>query len=202
MFGSLSLMAILICLLSFVIGVVFLFKSLLSKDQSSKTNIVMIVAFCLSGIMLLGSIWNGLAIFLEGSEWKMHEPMTDSEKEQYCSMALVPDLKEYCVRYGERTFNRKYKRICVECAAYDFLPEKYQKAMDLALKSDEYIITDDFDHNGVRHYTINDGLALADKNSLPSEYSKLANRVTKIYYQVMVYDSGRKVLIFWFEYDL
>jgi hypothetical protein len=130
--------------------------------------------------------------------------MTAEEKEKFTSMVLIPDLKNYCVRYNIRSFgppkDEKWKRVIVECSDIDRLPDEYQEPIRIALRSDDFISTTDIGGKSVKVYTIESGMPLADVNDLSPEYRELASRVSKVYYQVMVFPDGLQKFMFWFEY--
>ena len=166
----------------------------------SKYNMMLIIISSL-GVLVLAFIFLAtIQNMLNASRWELHQEMTDEEKERFSSMALIPELKDHCVRYGKKTINYTKTRICVECTSCDSLPEKYRAAADKALRSDESFSSEDLNDQNVEVYTIEDGLPLADVNDLPEEYRKMASRVTCTYFQVLVYDQDHKVFMFWFDY--
>ena len=166
----------------------------------SKYNMMRIIISSL-GVLVLAFIFLAtIQNMLNASRWELHQEMTDEEKERFSSMALIPELKDHCVRYGKKTINYTKTRICVECTSCDSLPEKYRAAADKALRSDESFSSEDLNDQNVEVYTIEDGLPLADVNDLPEEYREMASRVTCTYFQVLVYDQDHKVFMFWFEY--
>lgn len=163
-------------------------------------------------LLILAAIFIGGAVFLmnymgnyiQASDGTTYEQMSDEEKEKYTGMVLIPDLKNYCVRYNIRSFgppqDGKWKRVIVECTDIERLPDEYQEPIRIALRSDDFISTTDIGGKSVKVYTIESGMPLADVNDLSPEYRELAARVSKAYYQVMVYPDGLQKFIFWFEY--
>ena len=147
---------------------------------------------------------NYMKNYMMASDGTTYDQMSDEEKEKYASMALIPDLKDYCVCCNIRSFgppkDGKWKRVIVECSDIDRLPDEYQEPIRIALRSDDFISTTDIGGKSVKVYTIESGMPLADVNDLSPEYRELAARVSKAYYQVMVYPDGLQKFIFWFEY--
>lgn len=166
----------------------------------SKYNMMLIIVSSIAVLVLMFICLASIQNMLNATRWELHQEMTDEEKERFSSMALIPELKDHCVRYGKKTINYTKTRICVECTSCDSLPEKYRAAADKALRSDESFSSEDLNDQNVEVYTIEDGLPLADVNDLPEEYREMASRVTCTYFQVLVYDQDHKVFMFWFDY--
>ncbi len=169
--------------------------------KSTIICLLIIVAFFVGGIAFLVNYMHN---YLMASDGTTYDQMTAEEKEKYTSMVLIPDLKNYCVRYNIRSFDPpkdgKWKRVIVECSDIDRLPDEYQEPIRIALGSDDFISTTDIGGKSVKVYTIKSGMPLADVNDLSPEYRELASRVSKVYYQVMVYPDGLQKFMFWFEY--
>ena len=169
--------------------------------KSTIICLLIIVAFFVGGIAFLVNYMHN---YLMASDGTTYDQMTAEEKEKYTSMVLIPDLKNYCVRYNIRSFgppkDGKWKRVIVECSDIDRLPDEYQEPIRIALRSDDFISTTDIGGKSVKVYTIKTGMPLADVNDLSPEYRGLASRVSKVYYQVMVYPDGLQKFMFWFEY--
>ena len=169
--------------------------------KSTIICLLIIVAFFVGGIAFLVNYMHN---YLMASDGTAYDQMTAEEKEKYTSMVLIPDLKNYCVRYNIRSFgppkDGKWKRVIVECSDIDRLPDEYQEPIRIALRSDDFISTTDIGGKSVKVYTIKPGMPLADVNDLSPEYRELASRVSKVYYQVMVYPDGLQKFMFWFEY--
>ena len=171
----------------------------MSKSRSRyKVFVIAVISF--SVIFMAGLYLVTMNNLLNSYRWELHEEMTDEEKERFCSMALIPELKDHCVRYGKKTINYTKTLICVECSSCGKLPEKYQAAFDKALKSDDSFNSTDLNDQTVKYFNINEGMPLADVNDLPAEYRDLANRVIEKHYQVMSYGDGHDYFVFWFEY--
>lgn len=169
--------------------------------KSTIICLLIIVAFFVGGIAFLVNYMHN---YLMASDGTTYDQMTAEEKEKYTSMVLIPDFKNYCVRYNIRSFgppkDGKWKRVIVECSDIDRLPDEYQEPIRIALRSDDFISTTDIGGKSVKVYTIKSGMPLADVNDLSPEYRELASRVSKVYYQVMVYPDGLQKFMFWFEY--
>ena len=173
-------------------------------SRNGKNPLKVLIPLGLFGIVMAVVMYLVITNYLRSTIWDYHETMTEEEKEKYCSMVLIPELSDYCVCYGEKTINFKTKRIAVECAPVDELPEPYKGAAKAALDSEDYVDSTDLRNNSVKYYTIYSGVdsdfPTADMGELPAEYQELAEKVTKKYYQVMVYEDGSEVFFFWFEY--
>ncbi len=169
--------------------------------KSTIICLLIIVAFFVGGIAFLVNYMHN---YLMASDGTTYDQMTAEEKEKFTSMVLIPDLKNYCVRYNIRSFgppkDGKWKRVIVECSDIDRLPDEYQEPIRIALRSDDFISTTDIGGKSVKVYTIKSGMPLADVNDLSPEYRELASRVSKVYYQVMVFPDGLQKFMFWFEY--
>ena len=174
------------------------------KSKYGNNPLKVLIPLGLLGIVLAVVMYLVITNYLRSTIWDYHETMTEEEKVKYSSMCLIPELSDYCVRYGEKTINFKTKRIAVECCPIDELPEQYQKAAKEALDSEDFFNSSDIRNNSVKYYTIYTGTGsewpMADINELPEEYQKLAGKVTKKYYQIMEYEDGSRVFVFWFEY--
>lgn len=170
-----------------------------------KKTVIILLIIALIIIAAAIYVFNGIHKYMMAADGITYDQMTDEEKAKYSSMALIPELKDHCVRYNVRFLetprNGKYKRVTIECNSTGSLPESYQEPVIAALDSDHYISTTDLDHKSVKVYTVETGLPLSDVDDLPSEYRDLADRVSKTYYQVMVYPDGSQRFMFWFEYQ-
>ena len=159
--------------------------------------VVLILAF---GIYCFIGIYN----YMMSADGQVYQNMSDKDREEYCSMALLPDLKDRCKRYNLRIFSNprdgKYRRITVECCSCDDLPEAYQEPIQVALDSGKCFDSTDFDHVHVDAYYIEGDLPLAEIDDLPQEYRELANSVSARYYQVWEYEDGTRIFVFWFDY--
>ena len=169
--------------------------------KSTIICILILAVFFIGGAAFLV---NYMKNYMMASDGTTYDQMSDEEKEKYASMALIPDLKDYCVCYNIRSFGSprdgKWKRVIVECTEIESLPEEYQEPIRIALESGDYNSTTDIHHKSVKYYTIKSGMPLADINDLSPEYRELASRVSKTYYQVEEYPDGTKKFVFWFEY--
>ena len=169
--------------------------------KSTVVCILIIVAFFVGIVAFITTYMRNYMMAADGTTY---DHMTVEDKEKYTSMVLIPDLKNYCVRYKIKSFGSpkdgKWQRVIVECTDINRLPEEYQEPIRITLGSDDCISTTDIDGKSVKVYTIKTGMPLADVNDLSPEYRELASRVSKVYYQVMVYPDGLQKFIFWFEY--
>ena len=170
-----------------------------------KKTVIILLIIIFAVIAAVIYFVNGIREYMLAADGITHEQMTDEEKEKYSCMALVPELKDYCVRYNVRFLETprdgKFEHIIIECTSVDSLPESYQEPVRAALDSEDYISTTDLDHKSVKKFTVEKGLPLADVDEIPSEYRELADKVSKRYYQVMVYPDGSQRFVFWFEYQ-
>lgn len=175
----------------------------MSKNRSIIEYFLIATAVLMVAFIVFGFV-DTMDNLIKFNTWEMHENMSDEEKERYCNMVLAPELKDYCMRCGIKpelkTVDGKITRVCIECTSCDALPEKYREAAEKALKTDKGFSSRDLNDQNVEVYTIEDGLPLTDVNDLPEEYRELAKRVTKNFFQVLVYDSEHRVFMFWFEY--
>ncbi|MCR4669914.1 MAG: hypothetical protein K5643_01845 [Saccharofermentans sp.] len=169
-----------------------------------KTKILILTILAISAISFIVYVYIGLTKYILSTDGVLHGEMSEEEKEQYSCMALLPDLKDYCVRYKiyyyENTNEGKINRINVECVSADKIPDKYQEAVNKALESEDYVDDFDFYGEGIDIYSIDSGLPFASPDDLTPDAREMADRVTERYYLVWLYPDGTKKLSFWFTY--
>ena len=163
-----------------------------------------LIVIVILGVVAALYVWHGLARFIDASEGTTYVQMSDEEKEKFSSIALIPEIKDLCVRYRVRHLSNprdgKYDRVCVECGYVSQLPESFQEPIEKALKSDEPFSSTDINDVSVKIYTIKEGLPLSKVEDLPPEYREAAKSVTEIYYQVQEYNESKRTFMFWFDY--
>ena len=163
-----------------------------------------LIVIVILGVAFFLYCWHEMAQFISASEGTTNVQMSDEDKEKFSSIALIPEIKDLCVRYNVKHLSNprdgKYDRVCVECGYVSQLPESFQEPVEKALKSDEPFSSTDINGASVMVYTIKDGLPLSKVEELPPEYREAAKSVTEIYYQVQEYNESKKTFMFWFNY--
>ena len=173
-----------------------------------KSTIITVIIIVASVLALGAYVVYSMGNFLLAYDGVLHEEMTDEEKAKFSSLALLPELKDNCVRYNVRYKSTprdgKYEYVIVECSDISCLPEEYRDAFSKALASDDdedHYSGEDLGDNAVDIYRVKEGLPFAEKDELPEEYRELANGVMERYYLILDYGNGVKKFQFCIAYQ-
>ena len=167
------------------------------KDQKREMKTgdkIAVVLLLLILALAAGFIASTIRSYIRATNWKIHDPMSDSEKALYSSAALMPELAGCFERYASKGVRDgdymvetcRYTNLAEMCAA---LPEGCDEGIALALAEAVPESVEDIVGTPVTRYMIQSGLPLADREDLPERYRHAYLGAFSHYY-ILQYSDG------------
>ena len=165
-----------------------------SKREMKTGDKIAVVLLLLILALVAGFIASTIRSYIRATNWKIHDPMSDSEKALYSSAALMPELAGCFERYASKGVRDgdymietcRYANIDEMYAA---LPEGCDAGIGQALTGATPEAAEDIVGIPVSRYTIEGELPIAEREDLPEKY-RYSYIGAFLHYYVLQYSDG------------